>query len=692
MTASDLYDRHPHFVLGFHGCSREVAEHALAASYNVLRESENDYDWQGRGVYAWESSLERARGWADQKQAWEAKAGRSFEPAVIGLVIDLGNCLNLIDQRFIELLPEAYEVLQASRGEQKLPENHGGDDRRWRRLDCAVINLLADRYAEAGEPFDTVRGLFAEGPPTYPDTGFHSQSHIQIAVRNPACIRAVFRPCNYTTEYRFDLSSNRTQLLRDAGSDGLIDETVDYVYDANDRLQSETSSLDGVTTYAYDRTLQIGKTDADGTVATQTYDVMGRLRTVTIDATASGGAVTEESYTYDTDGIRTSRTVNGETTVFLYDTFNSTGFAQILEQGVDASGDGELQADEVEHAFTIGLDVITQAEVGQVLHLLYDQHGSTRALTDAAGNIASVNGVSQSFTYDAYGQAVGFDVSAAATDLLYSGEFTNANTGGQYLRARYYDVSNGRFNRLDPFVGSSTDPLSFNKYQYTHGNPISGIDPSGETLISLAAQSLRFRLLRVLPKVITRLQKSAPVIGRAVSVAAKSVVWLNISAGFESDNFRTKQAVFRSISYNNRLVKQFSSQVSIATSKGSPAAGAFLANKFKRVSDDIARAGLPAIRNIGGSPVQIERKSNGLPDFSPYILRRGDAVSITLNPTREMDKFEANLEAGISTTVKTGFVWHHHEVVGVMELIPFRVNQSVGHNGGRLMFELLSNI
>lgn len=156
--------------------------------------------------------------------------------------------------------------------------------------------------------------------------------------------------------------------------------------------------------------------------------------------------------------------------------------------GGGVAGDGELQAGEADTAFTTGYDVITQAVAGQVLHLLYDIHGSTRALTDAAGAIAvNDNGTpgdtsddaQQIFTYDAYGQAVGFEIAKALTALLYSGEFTNANTGGQYLRARYYDASVGRFNRVDPFAGSRSNPLTFHKYGYTHGNPVSGVDPNG---------------------------------------------------------------------------------------------------------------------------------------------------------------------------------------------------------------------
>ena len=72
----------------------------------------------------------------------------------------------------------------------------------------------------------------------------------------------------------------------------------------------------------------------------------------------------------------------------------------------------------------------------------------------------------------------------ALTSLLYSGEQTDA-TGMQYLRARFYDPASGRFNRLDPFAGNFSDPLSLHKYLYTHGDPVNGVDPSGEVLLLL---------------------------------------------------------------------------------------------------------------------------------------------------------------------------------------------------------------
>lgn len=105
--------------------------------------------------------------------------------------------------------------------------------------------------------------------------------------------------------------------------------------------------------------------------------------------------------------------------------------------------------------------------------------------SSGGGRIAQGTGVAtQALTYDAYGNALdaGFGVmtsSEGLTNLQYSGEWTNTNTGKQYLRARWYDPSKGTFNRLDPYAGDPRNPVSLNKYQYTHADPISGIDPTG---------------------------------------------------------------------------------------------------------------------------------------------------------------------------------------------------------------------
>jgi hypothetical protein len=61
-------------------------------------------------------------------------------------------------------------------------------------LDCLVINDCLTRGQHRGVEYDTVRGAFLEGAPAYPRAGFSREAHVQIAVRNLACVLGVFRP------------------------------------------------------------------------------------------------------------------------------------------------------------------------------------------------------------------------------------------------------------------------------------------------------------------------------------------------------------------------------------------------------------------------------------------------------------------------------------------------------------------
>ncbi len=104
-------------------------------------------------------------------------------------------------------------------------------------------------------------------------------------------------------------------------------------------------------------------------------------------------------------------------------------------------------------------------------------------LTGSGGTITS------RFSYDAYGNTLGQTLGASllpSTAYLYSGEQFDSDLQQYYLRARYYDPSNGRFNRLDPFEGNNSDPQSLHKYAYAHSDPVNGIDPTGlATLVDL---------------------------------------------------------------------------------------------------------------------------------------------------------------------------------------------------------------
>ena len=83
--------------------------------------------------------------------------------------------------------------------------------------------------------------------------------------------------------------------------------------------------------------------------------------------------------------------------------------------------------------------------------------------------------------------AVSSPLASRLSSLGYSGEHFDAAAQQQYLRARFYNPANGRFNRLDPFAGNMQDPQSLHKYAYVHGDPINGVDPTGKFLGSVGS-------------------------------------------------------------------------------------------------------------------------------------------------------------------------------------------------------------
>jgi hypothetical protein len=152
-----------------------------------LRPSHNDYDWLGEGIYFWEHNALRAYEYSVELASRPRNQSHQIRrPAVLGAVIDLGFCLNLLDSRYLKIVREAYDQLLAdsTSAGMAMPENTGGADLLSRRLDCAVLGMLHQMRSENfAPPFDTVRAAFIEGTRLYDNAGFAEKNHIQICVR-----------------------------------------------------------------------------------------------------------------------------------------------------------------------------------------------------------------------------------------------------------------------------------------------------------------------------------------------------------------------------------------------------------------------------------------------------------------------------------------------------------------------------
>jgi len=202
-----MYTKKPSFIYGFHGLDKDIAIKILNKELD-FKPSNNAYDWLGNGIYFWENNFVRAKEYAieDSKRI----NSNIKTPFVLGTVIDLGNCFDLLEQQNLEFLKWSYSKFEKSLHEkdEKLPINssfnHEFDfDFKKRELDCAVIRFAHKLAKEEGMEFDSVRAGFWEGTELYKGAGFKEKNHIQLAILNPNCIKGVFLPRDMQKDNNF---------------------------------------------------------------------------------------------------------------------------------------------------------------------------------------------------------------------------------------------------------------------------------------------------------------------------------------------------------------------------------------------------------------------------------------------------------------------------------------------------------
>lgn len=199
-----MYSRARNIIIGFHGCDEFVRDEIISGR-RFMEPSRNDYDWLGNGYYFWENNYERAMYFAIEKQ--KRTKNNITKPAVLGAFLDLGNCLDLLDSRYLRLIAEIYPLMEALNkiSGQSIPANtpiSNSHDLLLRNLDCAVIELTHFINKAQKEPeYTSTRGVFWEGAELYPNAGFKEKNHIQVCIRNPNCIKGFFIPRELDTSY-----------------------------------------------------------------------------------------------------------------------------------------------------------------------------------------------------------------------------------------------------------------------------------------------------------------------------------------------------------------------------------------------------------------------------------------------------------------------------------------------------------
>ncbi len=249
--------------------------------------------------------------------------------------------------------------------------------------------------------------------------------------------------------YTYDMRGNRIASHLDPGP---------ILYDAANRVLEDSRF-----TYEHDAegnlTRKINKSNAAATV--YTYDALNKL--IAVETIGANGLTEGVSvYTYNPAGQRTSKTVNGVTTKYLWNTRN-----QLI---AEYDGEDQLLAT---YTYGPGLQTLLSVKRGDSQFIYHRDHlHSVIQITDAAGVVVN------EYQYDSFGRVISAR-EGIPNPFLYTGAQYDPETGLYYMKKRYYDPQLGRFLQEDPMFNLS----GYNFYRYVKNNPMNRTDPEGTFLV-----------------------------------------------------------------------------------------------------------------------------------------------------------------------------------------------------------------
>ncbi|MBR5826423.1 MAG: RHS repeat-associated core domain-containing protein [Clostridia bacterium] len=317
------------------------------------------------------------------------------------------------------------------------------------------------------------------------------------------------------------------QLLRENNLD--TGKTIVYDYDGFGNIESKTEyafttdslenkvSTDTVN-YTYDEIWKDKLTSYDG--QSITYDAIGNPMNY-MGATMSWYARQMQSYSkgntnitykYDSNGLRTEKTVNGIKHEYYYVDgqlrYERNGGSYEIYYNYDADG---------RPTRAYKKDLVTGTNYSY--YLITNTRGDVIETRDGDGN------VNAKFVYDSWGKLIsvtdgngnelGTDSFAYQISLKYRGYVYDSETGLYYLQSRYYDPDIGRFINSDDvsFIGLTTSEISYNPFAYCENNPVNDADPTGH----LSQNSLK----QALEKAINTIKKWASTIWSKIKTEVK---------------------------------------------------------------------------------------------------------------------------------------------------------------------------
>ena len=280
--------------------------------------------------------------------------------------------------------------------------------------------------------------------------------------------------------------------------------TIQYEYDPEERITKVIDSVNGTYEYTYDVLGQLLTEKKNGTtINTMTYDGYGNIKTkngisyvydttwkdkltsyngktITYDAQGNptnymGTTLVWEkgrqlkqfgsnTYTYNNDGIRTSKTVGGVKHSYVLDGTNivkETWGSNTLIPLYDLDGT------------VCGINYN-----GTAYYFYKNLQGDVIAITNDVGTVVA------KYVYDAWGKCtVTADTSGAGIATInpfrYRGYYYDTDIGMYYLQSRYYNPVVGRFINSDDVLVSCAVSSVPNAFSYCLNNPICRSDQFG---------------------------------------------------------------------------------------------------------------------------------------------------------------------------------------------------------------------
>ena len=169
---------------------------------------------------------------------------------------------------------------------------------------------------------------------------------------------------------------------------------------------------------------------------------------------------TSLQFSYDLNGYRTAKTVNGVRHTYLYaggKLLRETYSGNTLDFAYDAQG----------LPFSLTYN-------GTKYYYITNLQGDVMYLINSSGAKVA------SYTYDPYGKLTLSSGSMALINpLRYRSYYYDSETGFYYLHSRYYDPAVCRFLNADTYASTGQGFMGFNMFSYCSNDPIGCIDLGG---------------------------------------------------------------------------------------------------------------------------------------------------------------------------------------------------------------------